>query len=161
MMPLTNDQKKNLRNKLLQLKEELTSSYSKEKAMNEETGELSNGIDNHIADHGQVYTERIKDMTINEMEHDRLEEVNAALERLDNGTYGICERTGKDIPYERLEALPYARTTAEAQENMETTSPESHEKQYEERVRDLTKKETMDEKSSMIYERLDKEQDSK
>lgn len=160
-MPLTQDQKESLREKLLSLKEELSKSYSEDKAMNEETGELSNGVDNHMADHGQLYTERINNMTVNEIERDRLNEVNAALERMEKGTFGICERTGKEIPYERLEALPYARTTAVAQDEMETTSSASHEKQYEEHVRELTNKETMDEKSSITQHRLDEEQDSK
>ncbi|ALC81297.1 MULTISPECIES: TraR/DksA C4-type zinc finger protein [Bacillus] len=160
-MPLTNNQKDNLQKKLFNLKEELMTNHSEEEALNEETGELSNGVDNHMADHGQLYTERIKDMTVNEIERDRLNEVNAALKRLENGTYGICERTGEEIPYERLEALPYARTTAEAQDEMETTSSRSHENQYEDQVRDLTNSETMDEKSSITQRRLDEEQDSK
>ncbi|MCD8502485.1 MAG: TraR/DksA C4-type zinc finger protein [Bacillaceae bacterium] len=39
-----------------------------------------------------------------------LEDVKAAIHRIENGTYGICEVTGKTIPIERLEALPTART---------------------------------------------------
>jgi len=39
----------------------------------------------------------------------QLIEVNAALERITKGTYGICERTGKPIDHERLEANPSAR----------------------------------------------------
>lgn len=38
-----------------------------------------------------------------------LEEIDAALERLDAGDYGTCPRCGKPIPAERLEILPYAR----------------------------------------------------
>jgi DnaK suppressor protein len=44
----------------------------------------------------------------------QLEEVNAALKRIAEGTYGICEKTGKPIPVERLEAYPAARTLADA-----------------------------------------------
>jgi DnaK suppressor protein len=44
----------------------------------------------------------------------QLEEVNAALKRIAEGTYGICEETGKPIPVERLEAYPAARTLADA-----------------------------------------------
>ncbi|ADV47161.1 TraR/DksA family transcriptional regulator [Nitratifractor salsuginis] len=43
----------------------------------------------------------------------QLEEVNAALKRIAEGTYGICEKTGKPIPVERLEAYPAARTLAD------------------------------------------------
>jgi DnaK suppressor protein len=44
----------------------------------------------------------------------QLEEVKAALKRIAEGTYGICEKTGKPIPVERLEAYPAARTLADA-----------------------------------------------
>lgn len=37
-------------------------------------------------------------------------EIDAALERIKNGSYGVCEKTGKPIPLERLKANPYART---------------------------------------------------
>lgn len=42
-----------------------------------------------------------------------LEKVEKALKRLSDGTYGICEVTGKPIPLARLEALPYATTVVE------------------------------------------------
>lgn len=44
---------------------------------------------------------------------DLLDKVNHALERMDEGTYGTCEVSGKPIPLARLEALPYATTTVE------------------------------------------------
>lgn len=43
----------------------------------------------------------------------RLKEVNDALERMNNGTYGICETCEKSIPLERLEANPAAKTDIE------------------------------------------------
>jgi RNA polymerase-binding transcription factor DksA len=45
--------------------------------------------------------------------------MDAALERLDAGTYGVCELTGKLIPWERLEAVPWARFSLEAQKQIE------------------------------------------
>ncbi|HEU5305804.1 MAG TPA: TraR/DksA family transcriptional regulator [Acidimicrobiia bacterium] len=47
---------------------------------------------------------------------ERLAELNDALRRLDDGTYGICERCGKPIPMARLEALPQVRLCIECQE---------------------------------------------
>jgi 16S rRNA (guanine(527)-N(7))-methyltransferase RsmG/RNA polymerase-binding protein DksA len=44
----------------------------------------------------------------------RLEEVEAALKRIEEGSYGICEKTGRPIPVERLEAYPAARTVVDA-----------------------------------------------
>jgi RNA polymerase-binding transcription factor DksA len=48
-----------------------------------------------------------------------LEEVNDAIQRIAAGTYGICERTGKSIPRARLNAVPWARFTVEAEADME------------------------------------------
>ncbi len=52
--------------------------------------------------------ERERDLSLSENVKDLLQKVNEALERIDNGTYGICEMCGLPIPEERLEALPYA-----------------------------------------------------
>ena len=52
-------------------------------------------------------------------ESDLVEEVDAALQRIDEGTYGICERCGKPISEERLKALPTARYHVECQAAIE------------------------------------------
>ncbi len=44
----------------------------------------------------------------------QLKDVNDALAKMENGTYGICEKTGREIPLERLEAYPAARTVVDA-----------------------------------------------
>ncbi|MCA9712379.1 MAG: TraR/DksA C4-type zinc finger protein, partial [Myxococcales bacterium] len=52
--------------------------------------------------------------------HDaRLREVEAALQRMDDGTYGICEETDEPIPFARLHAEPTTRYTVEALELLE------------------------------------------
>lgn len=76
------------------------------------TGELSQ-YDNHPADTATDLYEREKDIALHENIQRELEDVNYALEKLENGTYGICEVTGKQIPLERLEANPTARTVVE------------------------------------------------
>jgi DnaK suppressor protein len=48
-----------------------------------------------------------------------LEQVNAALRRLDEATYGICADCGEPIPIERLEALPYATLCVRCQSTRE------------------------------------------
>jgi len=48
-----------------------------------------------------------------------LEEVDHALTRLDEGTYGLSEASGRPIPYERLRAVPWARYSAEETERLE------------------------------------------
>jgi DnaK suppressor protein len=62
----------------------------------------------------------ILDRELNQSELERarheLAEVNAALERIENGTYGVSDVSGKPIPDERLQAVPHARRLADEQE---------------------------------------------
>jgi RNA polymerase-binding transcription factor DksA len=53
------------------------------------------------------------------MEQDAVGEIDAALLRIRNGRFGVCELTGKLIPRERLEAIPWTRYTVEAQAELE------------------------------------------
>lgn len=53
------------------------------------------------------------------MEQDAVGEIDAALLRIRNGRFGVCELTGKLIPRERLEAIPWTRYTVEAQAKLE------------------------------------------
>ncbi|NGP44243.1 yteA family sporulation protein [Bacillaceae bacterium SIJ1] len=74
-------------------------------------GELSY-YDNHPADSGTDLFEREKDQALHEHEDHERQELLFALERINHGTYGICQETGAPIPLERLQALPEARTVA-------------------------------------------------
>ena len=74
-----------------------------------QSGELTH-YDQHPADHGSDLAEREKDLSILEGLENDMAEIEAALQRLDDGTYGIDEVTGEPIADERLEALPTART---------------------------------------------------
>lgn len=82
------------------------------KSMSISTGELSQ-YDNHPADTATDTYERGKDIALFEHINQELEDVEVALEKLKNGTYGICEVSGKEIPLKRLEAIPTARTVIE------------------------------------------------
>lgn len=86
--------------------------YDLNKSMSFSTGELSQ-YDNHPADTATDTYERGKDIALFEHINQEYEDVVAALERIENGTYGVCEASGKEIPIERLQALPTARTTIE------------------------------------------------
>ncbi len=78
----------------------------------DESAELSH-YDQHPADLGSDTFEREKDQSIlEELEHD-LAEIEAALQRVDEGTYGIDEVTGDPIDPERLDAFPTARTNVD------------------------------------------------
>jgi RNA polymerase-binding transcription factor DksA len=52
-------------------------------------------------------------------EQEVLFEIDAALRRIEKGTFGICELTGQPIDIERLNALPYVRYTVRAQSELE------------------------------------------
>ena len=81
---------------------------------NEDVSELSD-YDQHPADMGTETFEREKDLSILEQLEAELSELQAALERIDNGTYGIDEVTGEPIDPARLEALPAARTNVDTE----------------------------------------------
>lgn len=76
------------------------------------TGELSS-VDNHPADTGTETFERSRDLGINYALNEELTEIEEALQRMEDGTYGICVISKEEIPYERLEAIPYTKYTVE------------------------------------------------
>ena len=76
--------------------------------MSEESEE--HGLESHLADQGTLTFLRERDLSIEEHEEHLLEEIDAALKRMDDGTYGVCEVDGNQIEFERLQALPWART---------------------------------------------------
>nr|WP_194247029.1 TraR/DksA C4-type zinc finger protein [Brevibacillus borstelensis] len=69
--------------------------------------------DNHPADIGSEMFEREKDLALDSLDRETLKEIDQALSRMEEGTYGICTVCGQDIPEERLEALPQAQTCKE------------------------------------------------
>ncbi len=74
----------------------------------EETGDLSIGTDDHIADSAtETYMRELDDGLGENAEH-LLAEIDAALGRMEAGTYGVCVVCGRPIGEERLEAVPYA-----------------------------------------------------
>ena len=76
-------------------------------------------IDQHPADVGSEVFERQKDIAIVQGFEGELEDIDAALGRIDDGSYGTCETCGKQIPKDRLEAKPAARFCIEDQERAE------------------------------------------
>ncbi|MET0820214.1 MAG: TraR/DksA C4-type zinc finger protein [Aeromicrobium sp.] len=70
----------------------------------------SNADDEHDPEGSTIAFERSQVSTMVEQTRARLVDVDAALDRLEQGTYGVCERCGAPIPQERLEARPVART---------------------------------------------------
>ncbi|GAA0464957.1 TraR/DksA C4-type zinc finger protein [Alkalibacillus silvisoli] len=75
----------------------------------ESVGELNSLDDQHPGDSATELYERQKDTAMHSRAQEQLKEIDHALEKMEQGTYGICEKTGDLIPYERLEAMPTAR----------------------------------------------------
>ena len=85
----------------------------------EELGEVgSGGTDNHLGDTASATFDRELDQGLEEGAQQTLDEIAAALKRIDEGTYGICEVCGKPIGDERLRALPWARLCIEDQRRL-------------------------------------------
>ena len=69
--------------------------------------------DPNSADGGSLALELEMDLSVLENAKELLSKVRAAQRRMEKGTYGVCVVSGKNIPVERLEALPYATTRVE------------------------------------------------
>jgi RNA polymerase-binding protein DksA len=74
-------------------------------SIEDETQEIPS--DNHPADFATVTVDREIDYTLEENEERLLAAIDAALTRIDDGTFGTCRTCGRPIDPERLEALPY------------------------------------------------------
>jgi DnaK suppressor protein len=66
------------------------------------------GVGNHMADDATEVFTRERNIALRNNAQDLLAQVEAALQRLGEGSYGVCARCGNEISTERLEALPYA-----------------------------------------------------
>jgi RNA polymerase-binding protein DksA len=76
-------------------------------SITDETGEDA-VYDNHLADTATETYDRELDYTLEENSEQILGEIDGALKRIEDGTYGICTNRGEQISVERLEALPWA-----------------------------------------------------
>ena len=74
----------------------------------DEVEEVPGPSDNHLAETATATLDREIDFTLEENSGQVLVEIDAALKRMDDGTYGTCTNCGKEIAQERLEAHPCA-----------------------------------------------------
>jgi YteA family regulatory protein len=87
-------------------------------SLTEDSGEET-AYDNHLADTATETYDRELDYTLEENSEHVLAEIDAALTRIEEGTYGICTNCGKPIPEERLEARPWATLCIDCQRERE------------------------------------------
>jgi RNA polymerase-binding transcription factor DksA len=108
--------------KLLQLRDSLLDSMmgvSRDTLRSRAEGSEASAFGMHQADAGSDAYDRDFALSLLSQEQDALYEIEEALKRVDAGTYGICEMSGKPIPHARLEAIPFARFTVECQTQIE------------------------------------------
>jgi YteA family regulatory protein len=86
--------------------------------LSEDAGEET-AYDNHLADTATETYDRELDYTLEENSEHLLGEIDGALQRIENGTYGTCTNCGRQIPEERLEALPWATLCIDCQRDQE------------------------------------------
>lgn len=110
------------REKLLALKDTLLDSMNgvaKDSLRSRAEGSEASAFGMHQADAGSDAYDRDFALSLLSQEQDSLYEIDEALKRIENGTYGTCEMSGKSIPHARLEALPFTRYTVECQAELE------------------------------------------
>jgi RNA polymerase-binding transcription factor DksA len=84
------------------------------------------GYSNHIADDATDAFDQAVDETLKHNAETSLEEVEQALAKFNDGTYGLCEACGARIDRARLEVLPHARHCLECQERREHSRKGAH-----------------------------------
>jgi RNA polymerase-binding protein DksA len=76
--------------------------------LDDEVEEIAGSSDNHLAETATATLDREIDFTLEENSGQVLAEIDAALKRIEDGTYGKCTKCGKEIAPERLEVYPWA-----------------------------------------------------
>lgn len=103
-------------NILLDLREQLLKQMS---GLAKESAETVPTYSLHMADSGTDNFDRDFALSMLSADQDAIYEIEEAIKRIENNTYGICELTGKPIPKSRLDAIPWTRFTVEAQRELE------------------------------------------
>ena len=126
--PFTDSQ----REKLLQLRDAMVDSMAgvaQDTLRARAEGSEASAFGMHQADAGSDAYDRDFALSLLSQEQDALYEIDQALKRIDLGTYGVCEMSGKAIGHARLEAIPFARFTVECQSQLEKQNKASRVRQ--------------------------------
>ena len=126
--PFTRQQKE----KLLQLRDAMVDSMAgvaQDTLRSRAEGSEASAFGMHQADAGSDAYDRDFALSLLSQEQDALYEIDQALKRIEVGTYGKCEMSGKPIPHARLEAIPFARFTVQCQSQLEKQNKASRVRQ--------------------------------
>jgi RNA polymerase-binding transcription factor DksA len=117
---------KKQRQRLLDLRDQLMEAMygvQQEALRSGPSGSEAAGSGMHQGDAGSDAYDRDFALSLLSQEQDALQEIESALERMIDGTYGICAISGNKVPQARLEAIPFARLTVECQSKWEKENP--------------------------------------
>ena len=120
------------KDKLLQLRDAMVDSMAgvaQDTLRSRAEGSEASAFGMHQADAGSDAYDRDFALSLLSQEQDALYEIDQALKRIELGTYGKCEMSGKPIPRARLEAIPFARFTVECQSQLEKLNKASRVRQ--------------------------------
>ena len=136
---------KGQKEKLLQLRDAMVDSMAgvaKDNLRSRAEGSEASAFGMHQADAGSDAYDRDFALSLLSQEQDALYEIDQALKRIELGTYGICEMSGKPISHARLEAIPFARFTVECQSQLEKQNKASRVRQSVTSLFGLTEEES-------------------
>jgi DnaK suppressor protein len=123
---------KKQKEKLLQLRDAMVDSMAgvaQDTLRSRAEGSEASAFGMHQADAGSDAYDRDFALSLLSQEQDALYEIDQALKRIELGSYGVCEMSGKHIPRARLEAIPFARFTVECQSQLEKQNKASRVRQ--------------------------------
>jgi len=117
-MPLKKSEIATFKKRLEDLRIEMT------KLVQEVSKEVKGDVDikarsQHQADAGTDDFNRTISLQLTDKEIKILRQIERALQKIEDGTYGICDLSDEEIPFKRLDAIPYATMTVAAQEKFE------------------------------------------
>jgi DnaK suppressor protein len=117
-MPLKKNEIAHFKTRLLEMKKQLMRTIQGTKEAVTQPDEAK-GYSQHSADEGTDDFVKNINLEVTNKEFGVLRQIDRALEKIEEETYGVCDITGEEIPIKRLEAIPYATMTVKAQEKFE------------------------------------------
>ena len=117
-MPLKQSEIDHFKKRLIELRAQITLAIAGSKKEVTAPDEAK-GYSQHSADEGTDDFVKQINLEVTNKEFGLLRQIDRALEKIEEGTYGLCDITEEEIPLKRLEAIPYATMTVKAQEKFE------------------------------------------
>lgn len=118
LMPLKKNEIDKFKKKLEELRAQLRNTI-RNVSEDVKSFEEPKGYSQHQADEGTDDFDQTISIEVSTKEQSILKQIDRALEKIEEGTYGMCDVSGEEIPIKRLEAIPYANMTVVAQEKYE------------------------------------------